>query len=137
MKASAMLFCFADALGLDWATGRRGDRFDMRRVRRILFRHWRAPSAAIAAGAVALAILWPISAAAEEGPVSAAPKGQKISIESLLKAGWRVAGYTSTLDERSAFILFRNPNENYLVQCRAGYDVTRTPRVFSNCYEMH
>jgi hypothetical protein len=40
-----------------------------------------------------------------------------------------VAGYTSTLDSRSAFILFRHPDEPYLVQCRA----TRTPPVTSNC----
>lgn len=70
-------------------------------------------------------------------PASSAPGDESPSIESLLKSGWQVAGYTSTLDERSAFILFRHPNEPYLVQCRSGYDVTRTPRVFSNCYELH
>ena len=52
---------------------------------------------------------------------------ENISIETLLKAGWQIAGYTSTLDSRSAFILFRKPDETYLVQCRASYDVTRTP----------
>jgi hypothetical protein len=61
---------------------------------------------------------------------------EKVSIEGLVKSGWQVAGYTSTLDERSAFILFKHPSEAYLVQCRAGYDVTRTPRVFSNCYKL-
>jgi len=85
---------------------------------------------------VAFAVLGPVSAVAEKGASSTTRDEQKISIEGLLKAGWEVAGYTSTLDERSAFILFRNPNESYLVQCRAGYDVTRTPRVFSNCYEL-
>lgn len=69
-------------------------------------------------------------------PVSSAPLGESISIEDLLKTGWQVAGYTSTFDNRSAFILFRHPDESYLVQCRAGYDVTRSPRTYSNCYEL-
>jgi hypothetical protein len=69
-------------------------------------------------------------------PVSAATDDDTISIEALLKDGWQVAGYTSTLDERSAFILFRHPDKPYLVQCRSGYDVTRSPRVFSNCYKL-
>jgi hypothetical protein len=54
----------------------------------------------------------------------------------MLKAGWQIAGYTSTLDSRSAFILFRHPDETYLVQCRASYDVTRTPPAHSNCYKL-
>ena len=61
---------------------------------------------------------------------------ENISIETLLKAGWQIAGYTSTLDSRSAFILFRHPDETYLVQCRASYDVTRTPPAHSNCYKL-
>ena len=56
--------------------------------------------------------------------------------ETLLKGGWQIAGYTSTLDDRSAFILFRHPDETYLVQCRASYDVTRTPSAHSNCYKL-
>ena len=47
------------------------------------------------------------------------------TIESLLKNGWQVAGYTSAVDGYSAFILFRHPDQKHLVQCRAGYDVTR------------
>ena len=70
-------------------------------------------------------------------PVLSAPVAKSISIEELLAAGWEIAGYTSTFDNRSAFILFKNPNEPYLVQCRAGYDVTRSPRTYSNCYELH
>ncbi len=69
-------------------------------------------------------------------PVSSAPVGQYISIEDLSKTGWQVAGYTSTFDNRLAFILFRHPDESYLVQCRAGYDVTRSPGTFSNCYKL-
>jgi hypothetical protein len=61
---------------------------------------------------------------------------ENISIATLLKGGWQVAGYTSTLDGRSAFILFRHPDEIYLVQCRASYDVTRKPPVTSNCYKL-
>ena len=65
----------------------------------------------------------------------AAPE-EHISIAVLLSGGWQIAGYTSTLDGRSAFILFRHPDEPYLVQCRASYDVTRTPPVTSNCYKL-
>ena len=67
--------------------------------------------------------------------VVAAPE-ETITIATLLKGGWQIAGYTSTLDSRSAFILFRHPEETYLVQCRASYDVTRTPPVTSNCYKL-
>jgi hypothetical protein len=58
------------------------------------------------------------------------------SIEQLLKSGWQVAGYSSNSDNRSTFILFKNPSQTYLVQCLAGYDVTRSPRVFQNCYRL-
>ena len=47
------------------------------------------------------------------------------TIENLLKDGWQIAGYTGADDGWSAFILLRHPNQHYLVQCRAGYDVTR------------
>ena len=67
--------------------------------------------------------------------IHAAPK-ENIAVETLLKGGWQVAGYTSTLDDRSAFILFRHPDETHLVQCRPSYDVTRTPPVTSNCYKL-
>ena len=60
----------------------------------------------------------------------------KPSIEELLKSGWQVAGYTSTFDNRSALILLKHSSESYLVQCLAGYDVQRTPRVYVNCYEL-
>jgi hypothetical protein len=66
--------------------------------------------------------------------LEAAP--DELAIGDLLGAGWQVAGYTSTVDNRSTFILFRHPDEAYLVQCRTGYDVTRTPRVHSNCYKL-
>ena len=65
----------------------------------------------------------------------AAPE-ETITIATLLKGGWQIAGYTSTTDGRSAFILFRHPDEPYLVQCRASYDVTRTPNVTLNCYKL-
>ena len=67
--------------------------------------------------------------------VLAAPE-EAISIAMLLKGGWQIAGYTSTLDSRSAFILFRHADEPYLVQCRASYDVSRTPPVSSNCCKL-
>lgn len=59
-----------------------------------------------------------------------------LAIGKLLEAGWQIAGYTSTVDNRSTFILLRHPDHTHLVQCRAGYDVTRSPRVHSNCYEL-
>jgi hypothetical protein len=58
------------------------------------------------------------------------------SIEELLKSGWQIAGYSQAFDNRSTFILFRNPDLTYLVQCRAGYDVTRTPSTYSFCYKL-
>ena len=67
---------------------------------------------------------------------SCARAEDNISIATLLKGDWQIAGYTSTLDSRSAFILFRHPDEPYLVQCRTSYDVTRTPPVTSNCYKL-
>lgn len=57
-------------------------------------------------------------------------------VEQLLKSGWQIAGFTNTPDNRSALILFKHPSEMYLVQCRAGLDVTRTPPVYANCYEL-
>lgn len=65
----------------------------------------------------------------------AAPE-EDVSIGALLKEGWQISGYTSTLDSQSAFILFRHPDKTYLVQCRASYDVTRTPAAHSNCYKL-
>jgi hypothetical protein len=67
---------------------------------------------------------------------AAAEDDKDIAIGELLKAGWQVAGYTSTVDNRSTFILLRHADESYLVQCRAGYDVTREPRVHTNCYKL-
>ena len=67
--------------------------------------------------------------------VFADPK-KTVTIETLLKGGWQIAGYVNTFDTRSAFILFRHPDETYLVQCRASYDVTRTPPVTTNCYKL-
>ena len=65
-------------------------------------------------------------AAAEDAP----------SISTMLKEGWQIAGYSQASDNRSTFILFRHPDQAYLVQCRAGYDATRTPPVYSICYRL-
>jgi hypothetical protein len=92
------------------------------------FRQIRCPIRFAATGsALAAVAVLAASAVAEEAP---------LTIEDLLKRGWQIAGYTGAFDERSAFILFKHPTESYLVQCRAGYDVTRTPREFSNCYKL-
>jgi hypothetical protein len=58
------------------------------------------------------------------------------SIEQLLKDDWEIAGYSQAFDNRSTFILFRKAGEQYLVQCRVGYDVTRTPPTYSICYKL-
>ena len=58
------------------------------------------------------------------------------SIEELLKTGWQIAEYGQAFDNRSTFILFRNPDQPYLVQCRVGYDVTRNPSTYSLCYKL-
>ena len=67
-----------------------------------------------------------VSTGAEDGP----------AIGELLKTGWQIAGYSQAIDNRSTFILFRHPEQNYLVQCRVGYDVTRTPSTYSICYKL-
>ena len=64
------------------------------------------------------------------------PEAQTVTIEGLLQSGWQIAGYSDTADGWSAFILFRHPDQSYLVQCRAGYDVMREKRVRTNCYEL-
>ena len=60
-----------------------------------------------------------------------------LSIERLTADGWEIAGYAGTLDNRSSLILFRRKDRPYLVQCSILYDVTRNPRVVTNCYELH
>jgi hypothetical protein len=45
----------------------------------------------------------------------------------------KIAGYSQATDNRSTFILFRHPEQIYLVQCRAGYDTTRMPPTYSIC----
>lgn len=79
--------------------------------------------------------LWGVLTLTFAFPAFAAPE-ETITIATLLKGGWQSARYTSTTDGRSAFILFRHPDEPYLVQCRASYDVTRTPSVTLNCYKL-
>ncbi len=69
-------------------------------------------------------------------PLGAEETEAKIKIESLLQSGWQIAGYTGAVDNWSTFILLRHPSETYLIQCRAGYDVTRQPRVQTNCYQL-
>lgn len=91
----------------------------------------RMTCAALMAG-ILIAPVVPIAAAYAD----AASDESAGSIEDLLKSGWEIAGFASNFDNRSTFILFKKPNENYLVQCLAGYDVTRSPRVFHNCYRL-
>jgi len=67
----------------------------------------------------------------------AAPEAQSLGIEDVLTAGWEVAGYASNADNRSTFVLFKKAGEHFLIQCLVGYDVTREPHVFRNCYELH
>lgn len=69
------------------------------------------------------------------GPLAAAEP--PLTIERLNAEGWEIAGYTGTFDNRSSLILFRRRDTAYLVQCSILYDVTRNPRVVTNCYELH
>ena len=85
--------------------------------------------------AILLLIAWTLMAAAAH-PVSAEPTDEDFTIEGLLKGGWQIAGYTGAMDNWSTFILFRHPDQPYLVQCRSGYDVTRQQRTQSHCYEL-
>ena len=78
------------------------------------------------AGFAMLTLSTKVLTAAENGP----------AIGELLKTGWQIAGYAQAIDNRSTFILFRHPEQNYLVQCRVGYDVTRTPSTYSICYKL-
>ena len=78
------------------------------------------------ASTLALAVSANFASVADEGP----------TIEELLKSGWQIAGYSQAFDNRSTFILFRNPDQTYLLQCRVGYDVTRTPSNYSLCYKL-
>jgi hypothetical protein len=79
-----------------------------------------------------------VSPAVDRGALAGDARTQESAgnIEQLLKSGWDVAGYASNSDNRSTFILFKKPGETYLVQCLTGYDVTREPRVFENCYRL-
>ena len=56
-------------------------------------------------------------------------------IEKLLAEGWEIAGYLAASDSRT-LILFRHKQQSYLVQCSVLIDVTRSPRVVTNCYEI-
>jgi len=80
----------------------------------------------VLASLAALALPANLSTAAEDGP----------AIGELLKTGWQIAGYSQAFDNRSTFILFHHPDQSYLVQCRVGYDVTRTPSTYSICYKL-
>jgi hypothetical protein len=33
-------------------------------------------------------------------------------------------------------VLFRHPDQTYLVQCRTGYDATREPHIKPHCYKL-
>ena len=66
-------------------------------------------------------------------PAAASP----LTVELLLKDGWEIVGYAGTLDVRATLILFRRKDTAHLVQCSILYDVTRNPRVITNCYELH
>ena len=92
----------------------------------------------LAAPAVAAANLVQIGQSEQWGTTLAADENIGTSIETLLKGGWQFAGYASAnqLPVESAMILLRHPNESYFVQCRASYDVTRSPSVTVHCYKL-
>lgn len=59
----------------------------------------------------------------------------EITVEGLLKDGWEIAGYASNFEGRS-LILFKHKDKTHLAQCSVLYDVTRSNRVVTNCYEV-
>ena len=63
---------------------------------------------------------------------------ENISMETLLKDGWQVAGYAAANQGavELAMILLRHANQSYLVQCRGSFDVTRSPSITSHCYKL-
>ena len=67
---------------------------------------------------------------------SAAQAPQPLSVEQLLTDGWEIAGYGALSFEGRTFILFKHKDRHYLVQCSVLYDVLRTKRVLTNCYEV-
>lgn len=83
-----------------------------------------------------LAVACAITIAFGSPALAQVPDKKKIEIAGLLKAGWQVVGYASAGNGRNTFMLFRNPKHNYMVQCLAGYDVTRRPRTFLICYRL-
>lgn len=58
-----------------------------------------------------------------------------VSVEGLLKGGWEITGYASNFEGRS-LILFKHKDKTHLAQCSVLYDVTRSNRVVTNCYEV-
>ena len=59
-----------------------------------------------------------------------------LSVEGLLSDGWEIAGFGALSFEGRSFILFKHKDRKYLVQCSVLYDVLRTKRVVTNCYEV-
>jgi hypothetical protein len=80
----------------------------------------------------ALSLMVPLIAA----PCAAETAEDEPTIESLLRSGWQIAGYTGAVDNWSTFIVFRHPDQPYLVQCRTGYDATREPHIKPHCYKL-
>lgn len=76
------------------------------------------------------------SMAALSPPASSQDVKKRPKVEKLLKSGWQIAGFASAGNGRNSFMLFKHPKNTYLVQCVAGYDVTRTPREFVICYTL-
>ena len=79
------------------------------------------------------AFAWLLGAVSD---ASAQTTDEEPTIEALLKSGWQIAGYTGAVDNWSTFVLFRHPDQTYLVQCRAGYDATREPHIKPHCYKL-
>lgn len=89
-----------------------------------IFRH-----AALTLAFSLIAVLPAASRAEEQPPPS-------LSVEQLLKDGWEIAGFGALSFESRSFILFKHKERTYLVQCSVLYDVTRSKRVVTNCYEV-
>ena len=85
----------------------------------------------------AIAAALALAAFASPDPSAAqTPTQSAITIEQLLTGGWEIAGYGALSFEGRTFVLFKHKDHRYLVQCSILYDVLRTKRVVTNCYEV-
>ena len=90
-------------------------------------RHWRVVRR--------MSVVWLALALLAGRGEPALAQTNNLTVEKLLQGGWEVAGYVRAWENRT-LILFKHKEHAFLVQCSVLIDVTRTPRVFTVCYEV-